>query len=70
VGDYEPEVVDPSRVDLQWLMEEQVLLALPLVPMHEPGQCGGEIAASLEAEVDAETRQKPFGNLRDMLRER
>jgi hypothetical protein len=38
--------------------------------MHDPGQCGREIAASLETQAGAETRQKPFGNLRDMLRER
>ena len=74
-------VVKASRLDLGWLAEEQALLALPLVPMHENEDCGaaeasGEIASTQEREADAEnaddangaTTQKPFQNLRDLLR--
>jgi uncharacterized protein len=67
---YEPVVADAARFDVRWLIEDQVLLALPLVPMHEPGQCA---PADAPAEADEEregTRQKPFENLRDMLRQR
>jgi uncharacterized protein len=71
-GGYEPVVADPARLDLGWLVEEQLLLALPLVPMHEPGRCGA--AAPLEAgesdeSAQRDSRQKPFQNLRDMLRQ-
>jgi uncharacterized protein len=64
--DYEPILVDPTRLDLQWLAEEQGLLGLPLVARHEPGQC--EAAAEL-SQQDAGT-QRPFGNLRDLMRDR
>ncbi len=80
-GGYEPVVVNASRLDLAWLAEEQALLALPLVPMHEREDCAaagasGEIASTEEREDDAEdaqratdaTTQQPFRNLRDLLR--
>ena len=74
-GGYEPVVADPSRLDLRWLAEEQVLLALPLVAMHETNECDEASASATEheasiaaAEADDGTRQKPFQNLRDMLR--
>lgn len=79
-GGYEPVVANASRLDLLWLAEEQVLLALPLVPMHEIGECGAE-AASDEVEMRAAptgeardeehgagTMHQPFRNLRDLLR--
>ena len=64
--DYETILVDPARLDLQWLAEEQGLLAWPLVARHEPGECGAGTAPPRE---DAGT-QRPFGNLRDMMRGR
>ena len=68
-GGYEPIAVDATRLDLRWLMEEQTLLALPLVPMHEPGGCR-EVQTEADT-VAAETeRQRPFGNLRDLLQNR
>jgi uncharacterized protein len=77
-GGYEPVVVKASRLDLAWLAEEQALLALPLVPMHESEDCGAdaaeEIASTEEPEEDAEdapaapeTTHQPFRNLRDLL---
>jgi uncharacterized protein len=79
-GGYEPVIVKPSRLDLAWLAEEQTLLALPLVPMHENEDCAemapGEVASTQEREEDAEhagdaegaTTHQPFRNLRDLLR--
>lgn len=67
---YEPVVADAARLDVRWLIEDQVLLALPLVPMHEPGQCApADAPAQVDEEPEGE-RQKPFENLRDMLRQR
>lgn len=79
-GGYEPVVANALRFDLRWLAEEQVLLALPLVPLHENEDCiEGVVASSLaedesdsdeasetEADVDG-SRQQPFRNLRDLL---
>lgn len=78
-GGYEPVVANPSRLDLRWLAEEQVLLALPLVPMHESEDCPkGTIAHSVDddevasdepaEEADAAVTQQPFRNLRDLMR--
>ena len=79
-GGYEPVVANASRLDLGWLTEEQVLLTLPLVPMHESEDCAApdeEVVSSEEsgddgagAEVATETgaSHHPFQNLRDLLR--
>ena len=67
VAGYEPVIADPTHVDLRWLVEEQALLALPLVPMHEPGECEQRAAAASEP---APAGQKPFGNLRELLGKR
>jgi uncharacterized protein len=57
-GGYEPVVAKPSRLDLGWLAEEQVLLAMPLVPMHESEDCGAgtldEVVSSEEPENEVE----------------
>lgn len=80
LGGYEPFVGEPECVSLSALIEEQVLLALPLVPAHEAGspECrstaadvvplapaAARVAATADA-VAAET-QTPFANLRDLL---
>ena len=80
-GGYEPFVGMPEQLSLSALVEEQVLLALPLVPAHEAGspEClpseaevmplapasAVEPAASQEAAV--EKKQMPFANLRELL---
>lgn len=72
-GGYEPVIADPARLDLRWLAEEQALLALPLVPMHESQACeatAGEASSQVAADEPRqdEVRQQPFENLRDLLR--
>jgi uncharacterized metal-binding protein YceD (DUF177 family) len=47
-GGYEPVVANAMRLDLNWLAEEQTLLALPLVPMHDDVNCA---AGLVEADV-------------------
>jgi uncharacterized protein len=71
-GGYEPFIGDVESLSLTALIEEQVLLGLPLVPMHEdPGLCrksaSGRIVAKVEAEAQPEDTQTPFANLRDLL---
>jgi uncharacterized protein len=66
IGGYEPVIADPTRLDLKWLVEEQVLLALPLVPMHDPGECERSVAEPSQTRPG----QRPFGNLRDLLNKR
>lgn len=84
-GGYEPVVANASRLDLSWLTEEQALLALPLVPMHEEEDCAQSVVEqsssqpdreSDESDADAEvdeggsTTQHPFRNLRDLMNKR
>jgi uncharacterized protein len=33
-------IVDPGHMDLAELLQEEILLALPLAPLHPEGQCG------------------------------
>lgn len=79
-GGYEPVVANASRLDLAWLAEEQALLALPLVPMHESEDCAAaaaadEIASTEERADEGEDADDapgrthhPFQNLRDLMR--
>jgi uncharacterized metal-binding protein YceD (DUF177 family) len=56
---------------VRWLVEDQALLALPLVAMHEPGECEEQLSPSEPAEEKAAPAvQTPFKNLRDMMRKR
>ena len=71
VGPAEGIVADATRLDLAWLAEEEALLALPLVPMHDASQadCVARQAGPTEeaGEPGEPDRQKPFANLRDLL---
>ncbi len=71
-GGYEPVLANPNRFDLRWLVEDQVLLALPLVPMHAEDDCDEQQRLQqAQSEInDADAGQKPFQNLRDMMRKR
>jgi uncharacterized protein len=63
-------VAEANQVDLAWLAEEELLLALPLVPLHEEA-CSvavGSESVAVVAEAPAGKRQKPFENLRDLLK--
>ena len=67
-GGYEPVIADRARFDVQWLAEEQTLLALPLVPLHAVGECDEAAVPAPEIERDESPgAQKPFQNLRDLL---
>jgi uncharacterized protein len=73
-------VADPTRLDLRWLAEEQVLLALPFAPKHESEEDCRAAAAKLSAAaamtvsqdgaVTQKDKQRPFANLREMLGKR
>jgi uncharacterized protein len=70
-GGYEAILANPARFDLLGFAEDQALLALPLVPKHESESCA-EIALAAEpgAQGAEQGTQRPFGNLRDLMRGR
>jgi uncharacterized protein len=64
-------VADATRLDVAWLAEEEILLALPLVPMHDVSSTD---CVAREPETTDEVgesgepdRQTPFAKLRDLL---
>jgi uncharacterized metal-binding protein YceD (DUF177 family) len=69
-GGFDPVIGDPERLSVTDLVEEQILLGMPLVPMHEDAAECGESAAGehiVAAEAPAEDKQRPFANLRELL---
>lgn len=71
-GGYEPLLGDPEKLSLIGVVEEQVLLGMPLVPMHvDAANCGAATSAldAASGGATAEEKQKPFANLRQLLDE-
>jgi uncharacterized protein len=70
-------IANESQLDLAWLLEEQLLLAMPLVPVHDAvADCAkteSDVPAGTTLEKAAKTRhteetQRPFANLRAMMK--
>jgi uncharacterized protein len=51
------------RISIRDLVEEELLLALPLVPRHEDNSCAGDDTAGTPEET-----QRPFGQLGELLK--
>jgi DUF177 domain-containing protein len=69
-GERDAVVAESERLDVAWLAEEEALLALPLIVLHERlEQCATVTPrASRDAGGESNTEsQRPFANLRDML---
>ena len=57
-----------GRISLTELIEEELLLALPLVPMHGEGtECS--MRATAPAPAADERKQRPFAGLRDLMKD-
>ena len=62
---FDPILGNAERLPVIEVIEEQLLLGLPLVAVHPPGAgCGGDPGPGSAPEAD---RQKPFANLRELL---
>lgn len=67
---FEPVITADGRVDLHELVEDELLLALPIVALHgddSPCAEAGAAPAEAVAEEPIETR-RPFAALRDLLK--
>lgn len=72
-GGYEAVLADPVRFDLHALVEDQALLALPLIPKHDSDCAPSALDQSEpDAGIGSEDQgtQRPFGNLRDLMRKK
>lgn len=68
-----PKDLDPWEVgetaNLHELIEDEILLALPVIARHEPGNCEApEILGNPVFEEQEEGRQRPFEILKDLAR--
>jgi uncharacterized protein len=64
---FDPILGNAERLPVIEVIEEQLLLGLPLVPVHLPGTgCSGP-AETTPAPHATEDRQRPFANLRELL---
>jgi uncharacterized protein len=63
--DLEPVLAAGGRISIGQLIAEELLLSLPLVPLHE-GE--GDCAAAPEAAVSAGETHRPFAQLADLLK--
>lgn len=68
---YEPVIVDDEKLNLLSLIEEELLLALPAVPMHPLEKCQHPdgFVPDEEAEEEAQERPNPFSVLAKLKRD-
>jgi len=71
-AEYEAIPGDPRKVDLAELVEDELLLALPLIPMHGAGeQCRAQEpqpAPDRGAGPTSQEMRRPFAGLKDLLK--
>jgi uncharacterized protein len=68
---YEAVGGDPRKLDLAALVEDELLLAVPIIPQHDPDEaCDLPDAAAATDEQGAEAAQmrRPFAGLKDLLK--
>jgi len=60
-------IANAEQLDLKWLTEEQLLLAVPLVPLHaDAEEC--ESAVRDQDSIPVDKRNTPFAQLRELLK--
>jgi uncharacterized protein len=64
----EPTLAPDGRVALSELVEEELLLAVPLVPRHEDLRECGPAAEAAAPQADEEAVQRPFAGLGELLK--
>src|SRR5690606_38856065 len=68
---YEPIVAEPTRLNLAWVTEEQILLSVPLVAKHADEDCGSDVQPGEQAPPEqGGASQRPFADLKRLLRNR
>ncbi len=65
---YEPVGGDPRKLDLAALVEDELLLALPIIPQHGEGEACELPHGGADGEAAAGDMRRPFAGLRDLLK--
>ena len=63
---YDPWVLVDGEGDLHAIIEEELLLALPIVAFHDMDHCGGNQRYSTGNVVELDKKQNPFEALREL----
>jgi uncharacterized protein len=63
----EPVLAPGGRISIGELLTEELLLLLPIVPLHEERECASKPKAAERAAAGDETH-RPFANLADLLK--
>ncbi|MBM4218663.1 MAG: DUF177 domain-containing protein [Gammaproteobacteria bacterium] len=58
---------DPHRLDLAALVEDELLLALPIIPQHDAGEACA-LPAGEGDNLDTAEMRRPFAGLKDLLK--
>lgn len=68
---YEPLLLDGKPLFLRDVVEDEMLLALPIVPRHPPQECEARLESSeADTEQDGGKRLNPFASLADLKTDR
>ncbi len=66
---YELLVQDANRVDCLAMVEDELLLALPVLAMHgEDSTCAGRVAVRAEVQEEPGETRRPFAGLKDLMK--
>lgn len=65
---YDPYVFDQRTVELQAIVEDELMLALPLVPLHDARRCRIDPAYAVAEEAVETGRRRPFVGLDALLK--
>ena len=68
-GEYEPIVAENCRVVLLELIEDELLLALPQIPMHDPQACSAQVWQSGPEQADKNVSEAKADNPFSVLAE-
>ncbi|MBT5330168.1 MAG: hypothetical protein HOL48_00090 [Porticoccaceae bacterium] len=67
-SELEPWIGEEERVNAQELLEDELLLALPIMPAHEQQDCEGLSSFTTEPNEEPGERQKPFADLASLIK--
>lgn len=73
---YEPLILDEPSIQVKGIIEDELMLALPIVPAHAMEQCDADHAhfvpeaQEVQTPADDEGRQRPFEGLDELIRRR
>jgi uncharacterized protein len=67
-ADHEAVGGDPEKLDLAGLVEDELLLSLPLVPRHTPAEECNAPGIATKPQPEGQEMRRPFAGLKDLLK--